>query len=78
LWLSRYVSRDTPPEPVPANADVVDAFFRDLDALVVALDRADVSRATVSEMHRLLALLDSVGDALDPVVAAINAANGAS
>jgi hypothetical protein len=65
------------PENAPTSEGLVDAFFSHLDALAVALDRAHLSRATPAELRMLVTLLDAVGDALDPVVAAVDATNAA-
>jgi hypothetical protein len=78
LCFLQYMERDASSEAVLTNADVADAFFSHLDALVVALDGADVSRATPPQMRRLVAVMDEVADALDSVVAAVDAANRAS
>jgi hypothetical protein len=60
------------------NEALVADFFTRLDALVLALHGADVSRATPPELRRLVAVMDEVEDALHNVVTAVDAANRAS
>jgi hypothetical protein len=69
------MSRDASPEPVLTNADLADGLCTNLDALVVALGRADLSRATPPELRRLVAVMDEVEEAIALLVAAVEAAN---
>jgi hypothetical protein len=72
------MSRDTSPEHSPATIALVDDLLANFAAFDHAVARADLSRASRAELHQLIAALDAVEAALDPIVAAVAATKGAS
>ena len=72
------MTTDASPEHAPMTVALVNALVAQLSAFGRAVSRAELRRATVAELHQLIAALDAVEAALDPLVATADAANAAS
>jgi len=72
LCIAVYMAHDISPEHSPSTA-LVDDLLATVASFDHAVSRADLTRATVAELHQLIAAVDAADAALTPLVAAVAA-----